>query len=123
MPGRPAKPCGYPGCGRLVSDGTRRCEIHKGSEGRQERERRGKTSERGYGWEWQKARERHLAANPLCVYCEEAHIVRAATVVDHKKPHRGDMKLFWDPGNWQSLCTNCHSSRKQREENEALNRR
>jgi 5-methylcytosine-specific restriction protein A len=34
-------------------------------------------------------------------------MIRQATVVDHKIPHKGDMKLFWDRSNWQSLCK-CH---------------
>ncbi|MDZ7809242.1 MAG: HNH endonuclease signature motif containing protein [Arhodomonas sp.] len=38
----------------------------------------------------------------------------AATVVDHKTPHRGDWSLFWDQDNWQALCAHCHSSHKQR---------
>jgi 5-methylcytosine-specific restriction protein A len=77
---------------------------------------RGNTSARGYGWKWQKERLFHLAKHPLCVYCEETGRVTAATTVDHRIPHRGDQTLFWDRSNWQSLCTNCHSSRKQREE-------
>jgi hypothetical protein len=39
---------------------------------------------------------------------------KPAKVVDHIVPHRGDMSLFWDRANWQSLCANCHSSYKQR---------
>ncbi|WP_197457685.1 HNH endonuclease signature motif containing protein, partial [Snodgrassella sp. CFCC 13594] len=39
-----------------------------------------------------------------------------ATVVDHIKPHCGDMKLFWNRNNWQSLCKGCHDSIKQAEE-------
>jgi 5-methylcytosine-specific restriction protein A len=71
---------------------------------------------RGYGYKWQKAREEHLAENPLCVRCEEQGDVTPATVVDHIIPHRGDMTLFWDRKNWQSLCKTHHSSDKQREE-------
>ncbi len=41
---------------------------------------------------------------------------KPANVVDHKTPHRGDMKVFWDKTNWQPLCTGCHSGRKQRAE-------
>ena len=54
----------------------------------------------------------------------------AATVVDHKVPHRlghalmtgckvaiaAARKLFWDRKNWQSLCKPCHDSYKQRVE-------
>lgn len=74
-----------------------------------------KTSERGYGWEWQKARARFLAANPLCVMCMGQKPTRytAATVVDHKVPHRGDQKLFWDESNWQALCQPHHDGDKQ----------
>jgi 5-methylcytosine-specific restriction endonuclease McrA len=74
------------------------------------------SAERGYGYKWQQARIRHLQQQPLCVYCEANGRITAATVVDHKTPHRGDMNLFWDRANWQSLCSTCHSSVKQREE-------
>jgi len=74
------------------------------------------TTERGYGWEWQKAREVHLRDNPLCAYCERLGYITAASVVDHKTPHRGDPILFWNKLNWQSLCKACHDSIKQAEE-------
>lgn len=28
--------------------------------------------------------------------------------MDHIVPHKGDMTLFWDRNNWQSLCSACH---------------
>jgi 5-methylcytosine-specific restriction endonuclease McrA len=37
-----------------------------------------------------------------------------ATVVDHIKAHRGDQELFWNKGNWQSLCKSCHDTHAQR---------
>jgi 5-methylcytosine-specific restriction protein A len=74
------------------------------------------SAQRGYGYKWQKAREDYLAKHPLCVYCEREGRVTLATVVDHKVPHRGDMTLFWDRNNWQSLCATHHSRDKQREE-------
>lgn len=70
----------------------------------------------GYGYKWQKARERYLLENPLCVYCERNGKTVVATVVDHIVPHRGDMRIFWDKSQWQALCSPCHSSVKQREE-------
>lgn len=78
------------------------------------------SSKRGYGYRWQKARESYLKKHPLCVDCSRRGYVVAADVVDHIVPHRGDMKLFWDSDNWQSLCTNCHSSFKQRLESSGL---
>lgn len=80
------------------------------------REGRSSSTQRGYDYRWQQARLEHLAEHPCCVYCDEQGIVTAATVVDHKVPHRGDRTLFWDRANWQSLCATCHSGRKQREE-------
>jgi 5-methylcytosine-specific restriction protein A len=74
------------------------------------------STKRGYGYAWQKARAGYLVSHPLCVYCEREGRVTAATVVDHRIPHRGDQKLFWDKANWQSLCATHHSRDKQREE-------
>lgn len=34
-------------------------------------------------------------------------------MVDHIIPHKGDMTLFWDPDNWQSLCFWCHDNTKR----------
>lgn len=43
-----------------------------------------------------------------------------ATVVDHVKPHKGDLSLFWDPNNRQSLCKVCHDSAKAIEERRGI---
>lgn len=81
--------------------------------------RDGKSStQRGYGYRWQQYRLRFLQLNPLCVYCELEGRVTGATVVDHIEPHRGNQTLFWKTENHQSLCAPCHSSVKQREENQ-----
>ena len=37
-------------------------------------------------------------------------------VADHRVPHRGDPRLFWDPDNVWTLCKACHDQRKQAEE-------
>lgn len=66
-------------------------------------------AQRGYDSRWQKARDGYLRSHPLCVHCERAGRVVAANEVDHIVPHKGDMVLFWDNSNWQSLCKSCHS--------------
>lgn len=73
-------------------------------------------AKRGYGAKWQKTRVAYLASHPLCVECEKAGRLTAATDVDHIKPHRGDMGLFWDRSNWQSLCGLCHKRKTGRGE-------
>lgn len=76
---------------------------------------------RGYGYRWQKARERFLSENPICCYCHRAgRPLTLATIVDHKIPHRGDERLFWDETNWQPLCKPCHDGEKKRQENQGL---
>lgn len=81
--------------------------------------RQGKNStQRGYGYRWQKAREGYLAKHPLCVQCEREGKVVVATDIDHIIPHRGDETLFWDRTNWQPLCHSCHSVKTQKESNE-----
>jgi 5-methylcytosine-specific restriction enzyme A len=79
-----------------------------------------KTAARGYGARWQRERDDYLRLHPLCIMCEQESPPRvtAATIVDHRIPHRGDEALFWDRNNWQSLCTTHHSSDKQRQERE-----
>jgi 5-methylcytosine-specific restriction protein A len=46
---------------------------------------------------------------------EQGRLVKA-TVVDHIVPHRGDVKLFWDENNWQSLCKSCHDHKTMTED-------
>jgi len=33
-----------------------------------------------------------------------------ATVVNHKIPHKGDERIFWDIHNWEPVCKHCHDS-------------
>lgn len=64
---------------------------------------------------WRRIREQHLAREPLCRYCQQKGRITVADVVDHIEPHRGDRQKFWY-GERQSLCHECHSGTKQREE-------
>lgn len=66
------------------------------------------TAQRGYGGKWQRYRAAYLAKHPLCVACEAEGKVVVATVLDHIEPHRGNMEIFWRPGNVQGLCAHHH---------------
>ncbi|HEY1723971.1 MAG TPA: HNH endonuclease signature motif containing protein [Steroidobacteraceae bacterium] len=68
--------------------------------------------DRDYGRRWRTARARFLRQHPLCTYCQRQGFTVAATCVDHIVPHRGDLVLFWDETNWQSLCQPCHDGAK-----------
>lgn len=63
--------------------------------------------------EWKELRLAQLRAEPLCRYCRAAGKDTAANIADHKKPHKGDRKLFFDPTNLQSLCQPCHDAIKK----------
>lgn len=62
---------------------------------------------------WLKLRLIHLSAHPLCRMCRDEGRITPAKVVDHIKAHKGDEALFWDMGNWQSLCTSHHNGAAQ----------
>jgi len=59
---------------------------------------------------WQRLREAKLCSDPLCWYCLQLGYIVVANVVDHIKPHRGDLDLFFDWDNLRSSCAPCHDS-------------
>ena len=103
MPTSGPRVCATPGCGLSATD--RFCDQCRtvGTSAR------GTACERGYDRRWRNASKRFLIEHPLCAACEAQGRVTAAAVVDHIEPHRGDPELFWDPDNWQGLCTPCHN--------------
>ena len=58
--------------------------------------------------QWKRARLAFLSANPLCEECGRRSLVVGATVVDHRRAHKGDLALFWDQSNWAASCKPCH---------------
>lgn len=105
----PLKPCKHPGCREYaVQNGY--CEKHKSDRYSFFEKKRISPSKLGYDRKWNAARKEFLKANPLCKICG-----KPATEVDHIIPHKGNMILFWDRGNWQSLCHSCHSKKTIRE--------
>lgn len=103
----------------MVRDGSSYCATHKRETKRQVEERRESSTQRGYGYKWQQAREGFLRVHPLCECPEcKAGLLRAtvATVVDHIIPHKGDKALFWDRSNWQAMSKACHDKKTARED-------
>jgi 5-methylcytosine-specific restriction protein A len=49
------------------------------------------------------------------VTCEARRHHGPGNIVDHKVPHRGDQKLFWDESNWQAMCKPHHDAKTQAE--------
>lgn len=107
MPRTPKRPCRYPGCPNLCEKGVY-CDEHVAFSADR---LRGGANERGYDSRWRSARRRYLRSHPLCMECLRESKLSPAAVVDHIIPHRGDKKLFWDEGNWQPLCKDCHDKK------------
>lgn len=97
-------------CGRCHAVHDRGpCPVSQAEAKRRANLQRDPVVKRMYGRRWQAVSAGWLRSHPLCVECERAGIVEAATDVDHVRPHRGDPKIFWDGTNWQSLCRRCHA--------------
>lgn len=78
-------------------------------------ESRPSAAKRGYDRRWQAARAAHLKRSPWCVRCLANGVRTPARQVDHRIPHRGDPKLFWDKSLWDSLCDPCSNAKSRAE--------
>lgn len=70
---------------------------------------------------WQKLRQAVLLRDAYTcqhtdVLCIGAHPAPNSPVVDHKIPHHGDERSFWDIENLQTVSKSYHDSQKQKEE-------
>lgn len=107
----PLKKCAEPSCRQLIR-GASRCEKHvKKDRGRS---KASQDAHALYDWRWQQASKRYRAEHPLCVACAAQGRTAPTACTDHVVPHRGDLTLFWDESNWQSLCDACHRSKTAR---------
>ena len=103
----PFKPCRHPSCPNLVRGGGY-CRLHQ----KAHTAPRGESENRHSlysGAEWKKLRAYQLMREPYCRECARHGITKRAEDVDHIIPHRGDLRLFRDTENLQSLCHSCHS--------------
>jgi len=66
------------------------------------------TTQRGYGYDWQKLSKAYRVAHPMCSLCLDKGKITAVEHVHHIVPIRVDRsrRLDWD--NLMSLCEPCH---------------
>lgn len=77
----------------------------------------GKTTERGYGADWRKARRAAMErTNWLCVDCLEAGRTTPAVDGHHIEKVRDARHLRLEVGNVMPLCKACHDVRTKRGE-------
>lgn len=110
---KPGVSCKKGGCPGVVRDSVCTvCGPLVKARRKEHDQRRGSAARRGYGRNWQKVRDMHLAEFPLCVECLVEGKTVLATDVDHIVRRR-DGGSDGD-GNLQSLC-HSHHSRKTRD--------
>lgn len=112
MARRALKQCSAPGCFNLIRGGEGgRCPDHLEAGVNRDPE-----IERLYHRiGWYRMRRAHLDLHPWCEDCVKVGEYRIAREVDHIVPHNGDLDLFFDDKNLQSLCKSHHSSKTARE--------
>lgn len=113
MPMKALRPCKVPGCAAYAAPGSAMCARHRAE---READRRSERCTMYSTQRWVRERAAFLRAHPLCEECRRQGRIRAASQVDHIRPHRGDAGLFWDQSNWQSLCAACHSRKTAAED-------
>lgn len=117
MPYKPQRLCNHAGCNQLTVN--RYCVQHE-EQYKQQRRDYDKQRPSYHNWysseRWRTLRKHILRNNPLCVMCMKQDRLVPATVIDHIQPHKGDALLFWDVGNLQALCKQCHDSKTARED-------
>lgn len=113
------KLCGWAGCSAITTN-KYYCDKHQAIADKRKAEKkifnvRGKSSEYNNLYRttaWRKLRAKHLSYNPYCVMCGAP-----AKIVDHIHAHKGNMDLFLNEDNLQSLCMSCHSAKTLKENN------
>lgn len=119
MPTSPPIACSSPGCPGRRQAGEPCATCGKGGK-REARKRhdehRGSAAMRGYDWQWQKFRKVYLAEHPLCVDCEAAGIVAAATDIHHVQKLATHPELKYEAENLMPLCKHHHDTRTARGE-------
>ena len=114
----PATPCRAIGCPHLVTSRLMRgyCDVHadKRTGWAKTQERKGNTTERGYGQAWRIKRVRILERDGyLCQVCKQAGKITPAHAVDHiiNKANGGADS----EDNLQAICKSCHKIKTQNE--------
>lgn len=107
------RPCARPGCANLTRETY--CDRHKPPP-MVRRESASWHNLYSSTW-WKKARADHLIVEPWCRECAKGGLRVKATDVDHIIPHKGNIELFRDMNNLQSLCHSCHSKKTAWERN------
>jgi 5-methylcytosine-specific restriction protein A len=103
--------CTTPLCPQYAVDGHSKCIEHKKEYVKESFGKIKRTHSLYNTTAWQRLRAQHKRANPFCIECG-----KPGTDVDHKKKHKGDWAIFFDPNNLQTMCKKCHNRKTGRGE-------
>jgi 5-methylcytosine-specific restriction protein A len=114
-PSKPPHPCAHPGCGELVTTGSR-CQAHAKVEWKARNARPEIREDKKFydSALWRKTRLAVLKREPWCRECKRLGIATLATVVDHIIPLRMVGPKV-SPDNLQPLCAACHNVKRSEE--------
>lgn len=106
---RPKSICRHAMCGKAI-DAPGYCEAHKRDKTGWYATSRGSNTERGYGWQWKKLRDRIMQRDyGLCQVCMRHGRVTPATEVDHLIPKaKGGTD---EDANLRAICRPCHAEK------------
>lgn len=117
MPARPKTICRKVGCGKLI-DAPGYCEKHAKQSSGWVRSNGDQTSaQRGYGYDWQKRRERILLRDCGLCQIKGPACTFIANEVDHKVNKATARAQGWtsaqidDDSNLQAACATCHKAK------------
>ncbi len=114
MPTAPKRKCGQGDCYEAATY-RGRCATHASQHEATHRQAEIDTKALFNSPRWKQARKIHLQNEPLCRPHRAQGQLHPGTVVDHIKPHRGDLDLFWDTTNWQTVCLSYHGIKSRHE--------
>lgn len=101
--------CSHPRCRVIVERGT--CEQHR----KKETDRYNADVRKLYRTpRWHAMRAKKRREDPLCVDCRKEGRTVPWFALDHIKPHRGDLTLFWDEKNLEGRCEQHHNAKTGR---------
>jgi len=106
--------CTKPGCNAYALTNRSRCAAHPPHREYDSKRPEYRALYTTIGWSDMKRNQ--LRSHPLCAEHGRKGRVVAGSQVDHIIPHKGDLALFFDPSNLQTLCASCHSRKTARED-------
>lgn len=110
---RPVRACRTIACPGTTATPEGYCDPCRAAYFAQADAARGTTTQRGYGFTWQRRRERILHRDPFCCICR----TRPSTEVDHVRPKAAGGSDH--AHNLQGLCRYCHAKKTAAERRSA----